>query len=294
MKKTKKEYAGSAYIGVVGSDKEHGVCRDSQEAIARRPGDALPVYARGTKGFEGRQTHINKFIESHHDFILLLDHDMVFAADTLERLRSHKLPYVSGYYMRRTLPVTPVWFEPFRGFPYTPYTGVAERGKLQKIGASGWGCVLMHRDVVLAVRSLLKGEEEIIEDDMDIYPYDLERVISAIRGLRLLVEQSPDKRIIMPALESYAGVLAEEIRPLRVIKSNVGSDIRFPFYALKAGYQLWGDPDVRPGHLTEYPLSPNDYDGTPEKFRSDLRKLFREGAGEERKRIRAMAQELAI
>lgn len=295
MSKPKKEYTGSAYIAVVGGENENGICRDSIDAIARRPGDTFPVYARGTKGFENRQAHINRFLKTQLDFILFLDHDMVFAADTLERLRAHKLPYVSGYYMRREYaPMMPIWFEPFRGFPMTPFTGLAERGKLHKIGASGWGCVLVHREVVLAVRELLKGEDEIIEDDMDVYPYDLKEIMWAIGGLKMLIKERPAMSTLMPALEKHVGTLEREIRPLRALKNNIGSDIRFPFYALKAGFQLWGDPDVSPSHITAYPLTQNDYNATTPDFRETARKGVAKGRNKERRQILAALKELAI
>jgi hypothetical protein len=109
----KKKYTGTAYIGVVGGDLEYGICRDSIEKILRQPDDAAPRFVRATKGYEARQMHLNSFIESKHDFLLMLDHDMVFMRDTLIKLRSHGLPYVTGAYMRRQYePVmAPVWFD---------------------------------------------------------------------------------------------------------------------------------------------------------------------------------------
>jgi hypothetical protein len=70
--------------------------------------------------------------------------------------------------------MVPIWFKPYVGkFPYEIWIGHPERNKLHKIGASGWGCVLVHREEILAVRALMKGEAEIAEDDMDLWPYDL-------------------------------------------------------------------------------------------------------------------------
>ena len=181
-----KQYDGTAYICTVGSDFEIGPCRDSIAGLVRRQGDAPPVYGRGTKGYEGRQQHINKFLDGPHDFIFMMDSDQTFPANSLERLRSHKLPFVSGFYMRRShTAIAPVWFKPWSGkWPLEPWTDPLEPGRLYEIGASGWGCTLMHRDVVLAVRELLKGEGDVLEDDMDVWPYDLAVIMEAIRGLR--------------------------------------------------------------------------------------------------------------
>lgn len=230
-----KEYEGTVYIGVVGPELIPAKAMVSIMNIARRDGDAIPQFHFATKGFEARQNHFNKFMESGHDFILMLDHDMIFPADTLERLRSHNLPYVSGLYMRRQYaPLGSIWFEPFSGeWPFVPFLDYPERGRLHEIGASGWGCILIHREVIESTREILKGEWDIIEDDMDVWPYDIKAVLEG----------------------------KEQIRPLRMNNKPVGSDVRFPFYAQAAGWTLWGDPDVRPKHIADYPISPDDWGG---------------------------------
>ena len=260
--KEEKKYTGSVYVVVAESEIEIGPARDSINAIVLRNGDHGPVIGRGTKGFETRQTHLNNFLETKHDFILYLDGDMLFPVDTLERLRSHGLPYVSGYYTRRDPnPIAPIWFKPFSGhFPYEVWLDpVIEKNKLYHIGASGWGCMLVHRDVILAVRELLKGEWEIFEDDMDIYPYDLAQVLQSIKALRTLVDESPSKTTLLPALDHHVKTLENEIRPLKGTKDFVGSDVRFPYFAMMAGYKLYGDSGVRCGHYINYPLGYEDF-----------------------------------
>jgi len=285
MGRKQKEYTGSAYLCVVGPDGEHGPSRDSIEKIARRPGDSPLAFIRATKGYEARQAHINNFIEkTQYEFILMLDHDQVFPMDTLERLRSHKLPYISGLYLRRNPELmAPVWYRPFGGkWPMEPWVGIPERGKLHPLGASGWGCMLMHRDVVVGVRALLKGEEEVLEDDMDIWPYDIARIMDAINGLDNLLET---KNLHPVAIKAFVEVLKEEIRPLRCDREIVGSDIRFPFYAKAAGFQLMGDPEVRCGHVINYPLSPNDYDILDPDKLVEARMKQRKFVNVERRRI---------
>lgn len=226
----------STYIGVTGGDVIPVSAALSIFAITRQPGDSIPQFGIGTKGYTTRQIHFNLFMESQHDAMLLLDHDMIFAPDTLERLRGHGRPFVSGYYLRRNHnPIAPVWNEPFSGqWPLVPWLTDPERGVLHRVGSSGWGCIYIEREVVVKTRAILRGEPDVIEDDMDVWPYDLAAVL---RG-------------------------EEQLRPLRGDKSIIiGSDIRYPFYALAAGYQLYGDPDVRPAHILDYPLSPDDFGG---------------------------------
>src|SRR5512145_855846 len=213
MEQQEKKYEGSVYIGVVGPETEYGECRDSIDKLLGRVGDIGPQFIRATKGFEARQMHFDTFL--HHtncDFIFLMDSDTVFPADALEKLRSHGLPYVSGAYMRRRFnPVAPVWFEPLGDalkFPYKPWVGETEPNKLYEIGASGWGCVLIHRDVVEAVLPLLKGEALVIEDDMDLWPYDLPRIMASLAVLKNLCKKD---NVPATALKEYVDVLAEEI-----------------------------------------------------------------------------------
>lgn len=272
------KYKGSCYIGVVGSETENGECRDSIESIERGPKDELH-YVRATKGYEARQSHINNWYEAtKHPFLLLLDHDMKFPAYTLKRLRAHGLPYVSGLYMRRRYaPIAPVWFEygEVGQMPMIPFTAVPISNALHKIGASGWGCILMHRDVITATRPLLKGEPEVIEDDMDVFPYDLGRIMAVVAGL--------EAGTLKP--ESAAAALREEIRPLRGMKDTVGSDIRFPFYARLAGFDLWGDSGVQCDHMLNYPLAASDYAGQAAHIVRDITINILQQTNEERQKI---------
>lgn len=232
---------GTVYVTAAGSMIQDIEGALTYLGIQCRSGDSVPQFAMMTKGYESRSYHVNRFLESEHDFIFFADLDMTFAPGTLERLRAHGLPFVSGLYMKRkTNPVEPLWFreDMFSRWPLEPWTGPIERGRLHKIGACGWGCCLVHRSVFEAVAPLLKGEPFIIEDDMDVWPYDLAAVL---RG-------------------------DEQLLPLRGDKSGaVGSDVRFGFFARQAGVTIWGDPDVTPGHLISHPLSVGDYErGPPE------------------------------
>jgi hypothetical protein len=290
-----KEYKGACYIAVVGSENEIGECRDSIEQIRRKKGDELH-YVRATKGYEARQLHLNNWYKGTKlPFLLLLDHDMKFPANTLERLRSWKLPYISGLYMRRRYaPMAPVWFDYGQAgvMPMAPYTGVPMPNTLYKIGASGWGCILVHRDVITAMKPILKGEDEIIEDDMDVLPYDLKRVMGAIKGIRKAYEENGPMGGAMCDVIEYIEVLEEEIRPLRALKDPVGSDIRFPFYARLAGFDLYGDSGVMCEHVLNYPLSPADYINQSAANVRDVTMAIRQQVQGEVERIQKATSEL--
>ena len=274
--------SGSVLIGVAGPETDIGICRDSIQQIETPPGSAL-WFGRATKGYEARQSHFNRFIESGHEWLLLLDHDMVYAPDTLMRLMSHGVQYVSGYYLqRRFQPLIPVWFWPTGvgspgEWPLRPFLEEPESGKLHALGGSGWGCILLHREVVEGVRkTVLKGEWDVIEDDMDVWPYDLKIVMKALH-------------------EGDIETLRREIRPLRgqFDRQPIGSDLRYPVLAAAAGFQLWGDPDVRPGHVVSYPLAASDYTAQSAATYAALMRDADEATGRGREKWVAHMQELS-
>jgi hypothetical protein len=296
---TEKHYDGNVYIGVVGPEMEYGRCRDSIEAITRRAGDLRPNYCRATKGFEARQFHLkNMFYNSKADWCLLLDHDQVFHPNTLERLRSHGVSFVAGYYMRRRWsPTYPVWFYYPRSnmdWPRMPYHSppVGDERGLVRLGATGWGCTLVHRQVLEDVLPILKGEDWILEDDMDIWPYDLEKVMGAVNGLKDLVELNPDARTFKAAVKTYSDTLSDEIRILRGMKDFIGSDIRFPFFAREAGHTLWGDIECVSAHIIYYELSPFDFEQIPDGQRAEFKKQVEKKVSGGRREARKVLKKL--
>jgi hypothetical protein len=141
----------------------------------------------------------------------------------------------------------------------------------------------MHRDVVTETRKLLKGEPEIIEDDMDLYPYDVRKLLNARKVIMDSlngVQIGEDKARF--ALETFVN----EIRPLRGVKDSVGSDIRFPFYARLAGFELHGDTGVLCEHMTGYPVSLNDWINQPVWAYRDLSLYMLEDSRKESERLR--------
>jgi hypothetical protein len=238
----------SVYIGVAGGEIDFGICRDSIERLHRATEDDRTFYARATKGYEARQRHIDNFIESNHEWLLLLDHDMTFPQDTLTRLLSHEKTFVSGYYMFRQVSpsMRPIWFQPPRGelWPLPPVLVDPERGRLHELGASGWGCILLHRTAIEDTRKVLRGEPDVLEDVMDFRPYSFDVVVAALNSGDL-------------------DTLRSELRPLRGTYTGggrmVGSDVRYAWFAREAGHILYGDPDVRCGHVTLYAVHPDDY-----------------------------------
>lgn len=240
-----KRYGGTAYIGVATGEFGVSEAHVSVFEMMRRPGDSLPVFRIATKGWEARQDHVEAMLASSHDWLLLLDGDMGIPPMLLERLRSHGLPCVSGHYLRRGFrPMKPIWFEddPEFRWPMMPFRETPISGRLYRLGGTGSGCWLIHREVLEAVQPLLKDEPFFCDDAMTWWPYDIEAVAAGREKLRLL----------------------------RGRRDRVGSDLRLAFFIRQAGYTIWGDPDAACGHFVQYPLSLTDWEMLPRKERDAL------------------------
>jgi glycosyltransferase involved in cell wall biosynthesis len=259
-----KQYGGTAYVGVATSDTVTTFrSLISVERIERRPGDSQVWWGAFTKGVESREHHVREFLGGGHDYILFLDGDMWYPPDALERLRSHGLPCVTGLYYRRTLDphAVPIWYEddPTFQWPMMPFRGTPHPGRLYRLGGTGFGCWLIHREVFETVAPLLKGEYYVHEDDMDVWPYDLTKVLAG----------------------------EEQLRPLRGVKTRVGADLRLSFFIRQAGYTIWGDPNVSCGHFTTIPIGHEHWANLSAAVRND----FAERTGYEMGEIRRVHEE---
>jgi hypothetical protein len=236
---------GTCYIGVASGENVLAEAYNSVVSMYRRAGDEGPHFGLGTKGIETRERHIEAFLHSRHDWLLFLDGDMTIPQDALERLRSHGLPCVSGYYtMRDTRKVQHIWFEddPTFAWPMLPFRGDPERNRLYRLGATGFGIWLIHRSVFVAVRALIKHEAFCLQHDMAVWPYDLKEVLAG----------------------------RETLRPLRGQQAGeVGADVRLSFYIRQAGFTVWGDPNVQCGHYANYPMGLQDWYSKAPDARAD-------------------------
>lgn len=91
------------------------------------------------------------------DYVLWLDSDMVFPADTLERMlatmQEKDLDILTGVYYRRRSPYTPVLFDQLEIVDDTCNSTEFDTipDELFEVGGCGFGCVLMSADVLFNV-----------------------------------------------------------------------------------------------------------------------------------------------
>jgi hypothetical protein len=107
-------------------------------------------------GFAARMELVDDFLKRKElDAILLVDMDMVLPKDGLEKLREHDLDMVSGHYFRRdTNPLMSVCMHLTEEWGDWPVPMVDIPDKLTKIYSSGFGFVLIKREVVEKVAKI--------------------------------------------------------------------------------------------------------------------------------------------
>lgn len=120
--------------------------------IYMHKGDNPTVYLKpNSLVYDSRNILSLYAIENNYDNVMWLDSDMVFPPDILQRLESHNMHMVTGLYVRRRDPITPVIFktltEPIRNadgklekntHPYDDYP----KNDFFQVAGCGFGCVL--------------------------------------------------------------------------------------------------------------------------------------------------------
>lgn len=123
-----------------------------QSLLYMHKGENPTVYFKpNTLIYDSRNIISLYAIENNYDNVLWLDSDMIFPPDTLSKLQSHEMHMVTGLYVRRREPVTPVIYdsldEPVRDadgkiqkcvHPYINFP----RDAFFPVAGCGFGCVL--------------------------------------------------------------------------------------------------------------------------------------------------------
>ncbi len=99
----------------------------------------------GTLIADQRQNLVRKAFAADYDYVLFLDADMRFPANTFWKLQKHDKDIVAANYPTRRIPVKTVAFRDFANLECI-YTDGASTG-LEEVDAVGMGCMLIKMDV---------------------------------------------------------------------------------------------------------------------------------------------------
>ncbi len=125
-------------------------------ALKLRPGDRAATHY-GATGLVARKALCSEFLRhKEFDALMMLDLDMDYHPDILERLRFHDEDIVAGHYYRRQLDpaMSLVETSPDGTWPYMPMLDPPREG-LHEIACAGFGCVLIKRAAIEAVAKTL-------------------------------------------------------------------------------------------------------------------------------------------
>lgn len=111
-------------------------------------------FCSGTLVYIARDELAEKAMYGDYTHVLWLDADVVFPADTVDRLARHNFPLVSGAYVSRRPPYQPCVFTSL-----SPPKRVEQfPDKLFRIEGCGFGCILMDAQVLRKV--YLRADEK--------------------------------------------------------------------------------------------------------------------------------------
>ena len=148
------------YVAGVSGERQYLKSLNSFHELLTRPGDTKNLPQKVMRGDVNRMAFCDSFLASDCDALLMLDCDMVHPKDLLERLREHDVDMVTAHYFKRSTPLESVCsISPDGTWPYIPLpiSEVAIEGLLE-IASTGFGNVLIKREVIQAVSDSLGGE----------------------------------------------------------------------------------------------------------------------------------------
>lgn len=124
-----------------------------------RDGDILIEPEEFTRGDITRMSLCDHFLENReYDAILLLDLDMVHPKNLLEGLREHDVDMVTAHYWKRKTPMESIIGTGDK-WPYLPLKEPFPTSGLMEVSTTGFGAVLIKREVIQGVSGLIpKGE----------------------------------------------------------------------------------------------------------------------------------------
>jgi len=106
----------------------------------------LPHFSLGTLIANQRDTLAEMALEAGSTHVLWLDSDMMFPADTVQRLLAHEKSIVAGNYVTRQYPHKTVAYRQLND--WTSYVAHGQDGDLIAVEAVGMGCMLVTTDLL--------------------------------------------------------------------------------------------------------------------------------------------------
>ena len=120
-------------------------------AMLQKAGHEVSImFQVGSLIYDARNRLAKQAIKMGADYSMWFDSDMVFEPDTMVKLLADNKPFVSGMYFRRAHPYTLVAFDDL-DIEKKSFKDAKVPTELTKVGAVGFGCVLLKTEVLFEV-----------------------------------------------------------------------------------------------------------------------------------------------
>lgn len=228
-------------IGMVSGDMKHAITEHCMRQMKDRLHGSTNLIigempALGSVITQNQNTIFSVAVKEQMDYLLLVDSDMVFPPDTLERLLAHQKPIVGAVYRARQPPYIVV------GRPLEPAIDIRTTTGIVECDHIPSGLMLIHCDVLRAMG--YPWSEEI---------YDPPRRDALLRltmaARQALIDGAGE--ILEKALEEY------DACPPASQAGYIMHDVWFCRKAKQLGFSTWADLDLsrEVGHLATIPLT---------------------------------------
>ena len=112
-----------------------------------KPATCMLMSTHGSSPASGRNAMIEQALLHKCTHIFFIDDDMAFKADTLVRLLAHDVDIVSGLYLQRRYPHSPIIFDEMDEIGNSRFNFLSAHSGLIPIVAAGLGCCLIKTSV---------------------------------------------------------------------------------------------------------------------------------------------------
>ncbi len=197
-----------------------------------------PAY--GSMISENRNKILAAAIEMKTKYCLMVDSDMVFPMDTLDRLKTHKKAISSVKYHAKQPPFVPIMFRKVSNYAYKPILNYPQ--ELIEVDAVGGGVLLIEVDAVKHIKPPW---------------FSMPSITSHVMWTKLqeLFEpQANRKKIIKEAEDIYKG--------MKDIGSVLGEDCYFCELAKREGIKIYVDTTIPVEHIGSYAFGEQDFNAS--------------------------------
>ena len=165
------ENISKVLVGIASHELQHVESLHSCLSQVCQPEDEILI-SHMKRGDLAREAFANMIMSDDrykdNDALLLLDGDQRQPFDLLERLRKHNLDMACAHYYKRDSDTVVSMCYKLSEYPYEPFDRPPKYG-LHEIATTGFGCVLIKKKVLKAMRANTPEEINIMKTDFDFF-----------------------------------------------------------------------------------------------------------------------------